>query len=122
MFAATHAFILLALLATVTLMLVYGRSPEVVAVVCLAALALYSPKRIRTDETGVHAAGFLEICTRLMRWKVSDSVREWAKLLGLPPFDTAFITNWGVDIRSVSGTRPIRFICRHSGRMAFCML
>jgi hypothetical protein len=122
--AATHAFILLALIVTVILTLTYRQGADAlgelgVVAACLAALSLYYPKKIITDETGVHAGGLLAFRKRLIRWNDINSVRERAAVYGIPPFDTAFIANWIVEIRSISGERPIRFTCRHSGRLAF---
>jgi hypothetical protein len=122
--SAANVFILLEIILTVILTLLYGRGQNVradlaVAAACLAVLALYYPKEISTDETGVHAGGFLAIRKRLIRWKDVESVRERAMVFGIPPFHTVFLANWVIEIRSASGQPPIRLTCRHSGRKAF---
>jgi hypothetical protein len=116
--------ILLEILVTVILGLIYGWGQHpladlAVAVACLAVLALHFPKGITTDETGVHGGGFPANRKRMIRWKDIESVRERALVFGLPPFHTAFLANWVIEIRSVSGEGPIRMTCRHSGREAF---
>ena len=122
--AVTDALTLLETVLTVILTLLYGWGQRVpadlaVAAACLAVLALYHPKEIITDEAGVHTAGFPGIRKRLMRWKDIESVRERAIILGIPPFHTACLSNWVIEIRSASGRPPIRLTGRHSGRRAF---
>ncbi len=122
--AAINGLLLIALMATVVLTLIYGRGTQLrddlaKAVVCTAVVALYYPKRITTNEAGVHASRFLGFGRRLMRWHEIGSVRERALVPGIPPFSAGFIGNWVVEVRPVDGTRPIRLTCRHSGRRAF---
>jgi hypothetical protein len=121
---ATYGLILLEIVATVILASIYGWGQYpvadlAVAAACLAVLALYCPRARTTDETGAHAGGFLAIRKRLIRWKDVQCVRERAMAVGIPPFHTAFLSNWVIEIRSALGRRPIRLTCRNSGRKAF---
>jgi hypothetical protein len=122
--AATYTLILLALILSVVLTLIYGRGTQLLTdlaelLACLAAIAIYYPKTITTDEAGVRVGGLFGLRRRLIRWDDIQSVRERVLVYGLPAFDVGFVANWVVEIRPFSGERPIRFTCRHSGRRAF---
>jgi hypothetical protein len=122
--AATYALILLALILTGVLTLIYDQGMKALTdlaelLACLAVLALYYPKTITTDETGVRIGGLFGWRKRLIRWNDIQSARERAAVPGIPAFDAGFLGNWVVAIRPFSGERPIRFTCRHSGRRAF---
>jgi hypothetical protein len=121
---ATYALIVLALILTGVLTLIYGRAPEALTnlaevLACLALIAIYYPKEITTDETGVRIGGLFGLRKRLIRWNEIQRARERAAVYGIPAFDAGFVANWVVEIRSFSGERPIRFTCRHSGKTAF---
>ena len=122
--AVTDALLLLALILTGVLTLIYGQGTKALTdlaelLACLVVLALYYPKRITTDETGVRIGGLFGLRKRLIRWTDIQSVNERAVIYGIPAFDAGFVANWVVEIRSVLPERPIRFTCRHSGRKAF---
>ncbi len=122
--AAINAFLLIGLLVTAVVTWIYGRGTQLrddlaMAAACVAVVALYYPKRITTDETGIHAGRFLGFGRRSIRWDEIDGVRERALVPVLPPFSAGFLSNWVVEVRSVVGARPIRLTCRHSGRKAF---
>jgi hypothetical protein len=122
--AATYAFILLAIAVTVILTLIYGYGTRrwldlATAAACVAVLALYYPKRITTDESGLRVCRLLGFGRRSIRWTDIDRVRERALAPGIPPFSAGVVANWAVEVRPADGARPIRFTCRHSGRRAF---
>jgi len=121
---ATYVFILLGLIVAVILTLIYGRGTQerndlAVTAACMAFVALYYPKRITTDEAGVHAARFPGFGRRLIRWDEIDRVRERALIPGIPPFSAGFLGNWAIEVRSAKGVRPIRLTCRYCGQSAF---
>ena len=104
--------------------MIYGQGTKALTdlaelLACLVVLALYYPKRITTDETGVRIGGLFGLRKRLIRWDEIQSIKERAIVYGIPAFDAGFVANWVVVIRSVLGERPVRFTCRHSGRRAF---
>lgn len=121
---ATYLFILLALVVTAILTLIYGRGEQArdelaATAACAAFVVLYYPKRITTDEIGVHAGRFFGLGQRVIRWDGIDTVRERAPIPGIPPFSAGVLGNWVVEVRPMNGARSIRLTCRHSGRIAF---
>ena len=122
--AAINTLLLIGLIVTAVVTWIYGQGTQIrddlaVAAACLVVIALYYPKRITTDEAGVHANRSLGFGRRLIRWDEIDSVRERALVPGLPAFSAGLIANWVVEVRPVNGAKPIRLTCRHSGRRAF---
>ncbi|MDR3718105.1 MAG: hypothetical protein P4K98_04835 [Bryobacteraceae bacterium] len=116
--------ILLALVVTAILTLIYGRGAQerndlAAEAACLVFAALYYPKRITTDETGVRASRFLGFGQRLIRWNEIEKIQERALIPGIPPFSAGFLGNWVLEVCPPKGVRPIRLTCRHCGRNAF---
>jgi hypothetical protein len=121
---ATYLFILLALVVTAILTLIYAQGTQerddlAATAACAAFICLYYPKRITTDESGVHARRFFGFGQRLIRWNEIVRVRERALFPGIPPFSAGFLGNWVIEVRPPRGVRPIRLTCRYSGRSAF---
>jgi glycerol uptake facilitator-like aquaporin len=122
--AWTYVAILLALVVTAILTLIYGRGTQerndlATEAACLAVAALYFPKRITTDETGVRASRFFGFGQRLIRWNEIEKVQERALIPGIPPFSAGLFGNWVIEVCPSRGVRPIRLTCRHCGQSAF---
>lgn len=122
--AAARVLVLIALTVPLILTLIYSNGSEVwtnlaAVMACAAVVVLHYPRRITTDEAGVHRGGLLGLRRRSIPWNEIDSIRERALVPGLPAFSIGLVANWVIVIRSVRGTRPIRFTCNHSGRRAF---
>jgi len=120
----TYACLLLALAATAILTLIYDRGQQrskelAVIASCAVFIGLSYPKRITTDEAGVHATSFYGVGQRLIRWDEVVNTRERALIPGVPPLSAGPVGNWVIEVQAVNGVRPIRFTCRYSGREAF---
>ena len=124
--AATYLLVLIALLAVLELTLIYSRGTrmwaDLAALGACAAVVVFSyPKRVTTDETGVHTDRFPGFHRRLIRWGDVESVREQALVPGLPAFLRSPVANWAIVVRSANGAQPVRFTCRQSGREVFLL-
>jgi hypothetical protein len=122
--AALEGLALIVLLTSMTMVLLFGGKDERPAALAAAvagtllALLLY-PRRITTDESGVHVAGLFGSRRRSIAWDRIESIRERALIPPLPAFAWGPVGNWVLVVRSSAGGSPIRFTCRHSGRDAF---
>ena len=113
------------LLALVVLLIFFFQRPErtikdlELTAGCFAALAWLWPRRITTDQHGVHRNGWLGIGERFIAWKDVRSVREAAEIPLLPRRLFRCLSNDAILVRGPRGTRPIYFTTRHSGRERF---